>query len=147
MLRYLTFFLFLAPQVCLSDTNSKLCSKESIAEWKEKIINEVNTNSFYPKIAEMRGWKGKGSVFVLVKSDGSITTKTLIDSTGYEVLDKAMLSFFSKSKFPELECDIDRIGSTPLLLPFNFDMALSTTKPLIFEPNPLFKRDWLTPAP
>lgn len=53
----------------------------------------------YPKLAEKRGYEGVLKVEALILKSGIVKEVFIIESTGYEILDKAGVNAAFKSKF------------------------------------------------
>lgn len=56
----------------------------------------------YPRLAIKRGWQGEVQLFIRIEADGRLTSISLLQSSGYELLDKsAMKSVKSIEVLPE----------------------------------------------
>jgi protein TonB len=63
--------------------------------------NAISKHKKYPKIAQMRGWEGEATVELLLDGSGKIKSKKIIQSSGYEALDKQALEMVEKAQpFP-----------------------------------------------
>lgn len=62
---------------------------------------EISKHKQYPKIALMRGWQGEAIVEVLLDGNGKLKSKKIVQSSGYEALDKQALEMVeSAAPFP-----------------------------------------------
>ncbi len=63
--------------------------------------NAISKHKKYPKIAQMRGWEGEATVELLLDGNGKIKSKKIVQSSGYEALDKQALEMVEKAQpFP-----------------------------------------------
>ncbi|MFA7350001.1 MAG: energy transducer TonB [Methylotenera sp.] len=63
--------------------------------------NAISKHKKYPKIAQMRGWQGEATVELLLDGSGKIKSKKIVQSSGYEALDKQALEMVEKAQpFP-----------------------------------------------
>lgn len=61
----------------------------------------IGKHKQYPRIAQMRGWQGEAVVELLLDGNGKLISKKIIQSSGYESLDKQALDMVEKaSPFP-----------------------------------------------
>lgn len=59
--------------------------------------NAISKHKKYPKIAQMRGWQGETIVELELDGTGRLKSKKIIQSSGYEVLDKQALDMVDKA--------------------------------------------------
>lgn len=57
----------------------------------------ISKHKKYPKIAQMRGWQGETIVELELDGSGKLKSKKIIQSSGYEVLDKQALEMVDKA--------------------------------------------------
>jgi protein TonB len=56
----------------------------------------------YPRLAKKMGWKGKVLVSFIIKEDGGVGGLKVLTSSGYEILDKNVLSVIKETQpFPK----------------------------------------------
>jgi protein TonB len=61
----------------------------------------IGKHKQYPRIAQMRGWQGEAIVELQLDGNGKLKSKKIIQSSGYESLDKQALEMVEKaSPFP-----------------------------------------------
>ena len=71
-------------------------------DYGNTLWNSISKYKNYPKIAQMRGWQGESIVELQLSGDGKISSKKIIKSSGYDVLDKEALEMVDKATpFPE----------------------------------------------
>jgi len=107
------------------------CTVEESLKWKENIYISFSTSISYPKAAQMRGWEGSGLASLDVSPNGLASESKLVKSTGYKMLDMAVLSGLAKmiqvpKAFPELECATDLRKPISIALPFTFSLRQPT---------------------
>src|SRR5205809_7955287 len=69
----------------------------------------------YPIGATTRGWQGSGLFLCRLRSDGTVSSVTVLQSTGHDILDRAGVSAFQRWRF--------KPGSLKAVkIPVNFSM-------------------------
>jgi protein TonB len=82
------------------DTN--VLSEQYLAEHYAYIRNLIMKHLKYPQIAKKMGWKGKVVVSFLIKENGNVENSKIIAGSGYEVLDRNVLSVIREAQpFPK----------------------------------------------
>ena len=71
----------------LKDDVLRKLLKDYIRTLQVKIINAV----YYPEDAKESGWEGTTKLSLLIASDGSLKQATILESSGYDILDEAAL--------------------------------------------------------
>lgn len=61
------------------------------------LSREFAKHKQYPRIAQMRGWQGIAKVELHLDSDGRITSSSVSESSGHEILDKQALEMVRKA--------------------------------------------------
>ena len=69
-----------------------MLTEQYLAEHYAYIRNLIMKHLKYPQIAKKMGWKGKVVVSFLIKESGRVENSKIIATSGYEVLDKNVLS-------------------------------------------------------
>ena len=72
--------------------DANILSEQYLAEHYAYIRNLIMKHLKYPQIAKKMGWKGKVVVSFLIKENGSVENSKIIAGSGYDVLDKNVLS-------------------------------------------------------
>jgi protein TonB len=57
----------------------------------------ISKHKQYPRIAQMRGWQGEAIVELLLDGNGKLKSKKIIQSSGFESLDKQALEMIEKA--------------------------------------------------
>lgn len=70
---------------------------DALASYGNALWGEISKHKQYPKIAQMRGWQGEAIVELQLDGQGKLKSKKIIQSSGYEVLDKQALSMAEKA--------------------------------------------------
>nr|CBX30875.1 hypothetical protein N47_E43870 [uncultured Desulfobacterium sp.] len=79
-----------------------MLSEKYLAENYAYIRDLIMKNLKYPQMAKKFGWKGKVVVSFLIKENGSVENSKIIAGSGYEVLDKNVLSVIKEAQpFPK----------------------------------------------
>ncbi|CAG1770798.1 Filamentous hemagglutinin [uncultured bacterium] len=65
----------------------------------------------YPSVAKQRGWEGTVRVKIQIAKDGSVTSVSLISSSGYDVLDEAAMDSIRDREFNEIDENIIRTAT------------------------------------
>jgi protein TonB len=90
-----------APQPVITDNDAGGAVAAAQAEYvsaqfvniRTKIIRGLN----YPAIARTRGWSGKVTVAFTVCADGSVEELSIVESSGFPILDKSALETIKKA--------------------------------------------------
>lgn len=93
---------FCAASVAAPAAPSKMLSVTSSAEMPIKTTGQIPRPA-YPVMSVEKGEEGKAVLSILVAPGGRITEVKLIESSGYERLDKAAMRAVWKSKFDTQE--------------------------------------------
>lgn len=64
---------------------------EARGKYGNTLWNAIEKHKNYPRIAQMRGWQGDVLVELLLDGSGKLKSKKVIQSSGYEALDKQAL--------------------------------------------------------
>ncbi len=59
--------------------------------------NAIGKHKQYPRIAQIRGWQGEAVVELLLDGNGKLKSKKIIQSSGFESLDKQALEMVEKA--------------------------------------------------
>jgi len=82
----------------------------------------IGKHKQYPRVAQMRGWQGEAIVELLLDGNGKLKSKKIIQSSGYESLDKQALEMVEKAApFPEPP-EALRGGSFSIRVPIPFKL-------------------------
>jgi periplasmic protein TonB len=65
----------------------------------------------YPSVARQRGWEGTVRVKIQIAKDGSVTSVSMISSSGYDVLDDAAMDKIRDMEFNEIDDNIIRTAT------------------------------------
>ncbi len=79
----------------------------------------------YPKIAQMRGWQGDVLVELQLDSNGKLKSKKIIQSSGYDVLDKQALDMVEKAAPFPMPPEALRGSSFSIKVPIPFKLESS----------------------
>jgi len=74
----------------------------------------------YPRIAQMRGWQGTSKVELHIDANGNITSSTISESSGFEVLDKQALEMVRKASPLPLPPEVLRGREFTIIVPVAF---------------------------
>lgn len=66
-------------------------------QYGNTLWNAIGKHKNYPKIAQMRGWQGDVTIELLLDGNGKLKSKKVIQSSGYEALDKQALEMAEKA--------------------------------------------------
>lgn len=76
-------------------------SQEDLDDARGKYGNtlwgSISKHKQYPRIAQMRGWEGEAVVELLLDGNGKLKSKKIIQSSGFESLDKQALEMVEKA--------------------------------------------------
>jgi protein TonB len=61
------------------------------------LSREFAKHKQYPRMAQMRGWQGTAKVELHVDANGSVTSSSISESSGFEILDKQALEMVRKA--------------------------------------------------
>jgi protein TonB len=74
---------------------------EARGRYGNTLWSAIEKHKNYPRIAQMRGWQGDVIVEILLDGNGKLKSKKVIQSSGYDSLDKQALEMADKaSPFP-----------------------------------------------
>lgn len=68
-----------------------------LGKYGSLLAREFAKHKQYPRIAQMRGWQGTVRVRLEVDANGTVTSSTVSESSGYEALDKQALEMVKKA--------------------------------------------------
>jgi len=77
----------------------------------------LNKDDIYPEKAKRKGLEGTVVLALVVETDGSIRNAVAIESSGYELLDEAAISWNKKNRFDNPARLDGKAVRTPILLP------------------------------
>jgi protein TonB len=83
---------------------------------------EIGKHKQYPKIALMRGWQGEAIVELLLDGNGKLKSKKIIQSSGYDVLDKQALEMVEKAAPFPAPPEVLRGSSFSIKVPIPFKL-------------------------
>ena len=83
---------------------------------------EIGKHKQYPRIAQMRGWQGEAIVELLLDGNGKLKSKKIIQSSGYDALDKQALDMVEKAAPFPAPPEILRGGSFSIKVPIPFKL-------------------------
>jgi protein TonB len=90
-----------APIVAPEPPKPAAVSQEDIDDARGKYGNTlwgaIGKYKQYPRIAQMRGWQGEAIVELLLDGNGKLKSKKIIQSSGFESLDKQALEMVEKA--------------------------------------------------
>jgi protein TonB len=90
-----------ANVAALEPPKPALTSQEDIDDARGKYGNalwsEIGKYKQYPRIAQMRGWQGEAIVELLLDGNGKLKSKKIIQSSGFDILDKQALDMVEKA--------------------------------------------------
>lgn len=65
--------------------------------YRNTLWGAIEKHKQYPRIAQMRGWQGEAIVELLLDGSGKLKSKKIIQSSGYDALDKQALDMVEKA--------------------------------------------------
>jgi TonB family protein len=76
-------------------------SAQSLEDYSDLISKKISKNLLYPKLAQMRGWKGTVIADLEIDSKGLVISVKIKKSSAYEILDNEALEMIKRaSPFP-----------------------------------------------
>jgi len=95
------------PIATLEQQKPIVPSQESINEanisYGKTLWGAISKHKLYPRIAQMRGWQGEAIVELQLDNNGKLKSKKIIQSSGFDSLDKQALEMVEKAApFPSL---------------------------------------------
>lgn len=121
--------LFFVSFSSFADTKTT-CTGNDLQQFSSKTRDEILSNTYYPKIAQIKGVQGKGSVLISFDAAWNIAETKISQSTGFEILDTAMMDTVKNSNFIKPNCDTGRM----VLVTAPFDYVIPITQD---EPQPI----------
>ena len=79
------------------ECGSFLDNNSPASVYRNQISKEIMNKMQYPKIAQMRGWQGEAILELQLDSNGKLKSKKIIQSSGYDALDKQALEMAEKA--------------------------------------------------
>lgn len=79
------------PAPNLTDIN------DAKGQYGNSLWGAISKQKRYPKIAQMRGWQGETTIELQLDGNGKLKSKKIIQSSGYEILDKQALEMVEKA--------------------------------------------------
>ena len=68
-----------------------------LGKYGSLLAREFAKHKQYPRIAQIRGWQGTVRIKLEVDTNGTVTSSTISESSGYEALDKQALEMVKKT--------------------------------------------------
>ena len=65
--------------------------------YADRLARAIAAKKQYPRVAQMRGWQGEALIDLKLDANGSVLETTLLQSSGFEVLDKQALEMVKKA--------------------------------------------------
>jgi len=95
---------------------------EARGQYGKTLWSAIEKHKNYPRIAQLRGWQGDVIVELILDGNGKLKSKKIIQSSGYESLDKQALEMAEQaSPFP-LPPDTLRSSSFSIKVPIPFKL-------------------------
>ena len=82
----------------------------------------IGKHKQYPRIAQMRGWQGEAIVELQLDGNGKLKSKKIIQSSGYDALDKQALDMVEKAVPFPAPPEVLRGGSFSIKVPIPFKL-------------------------
>ncbi|MCX7189683.1 MAG: energy transducer TonB [Methylotenera sp.] len=82
----------------------------------------IGKHKQYPRIAQMRGWQGEAIVELQLDGNGKLKSKKIIQSSGYDALDKQALDMVEKAMPFPAPPEVLRGGSFSIKVPIPFKL-------------------------
>ena len=86
-----------APVAPATPTFSKADVRAANGDYGSTLWSAISKHKQYPRIAQMRGWQGEAIVELQLDGNGKLKSKKIIQSSGYEALDKQALEMVDKA--------------------------------------------------
>lgn len=104
----------------ISDATSQTLSEGGpLALYESLLDKRLPKHKQYPRLAAMRGWQGTAKVKFEIDSEGNLSSISLDESSGYDVLDNAALSTAKMTELPEIPSELKGKAFT-VVLPLTF---------------------------
>ncbi len=84
----------------------------------------IGKHKQYPKIAQMRGWQGEAIVELQLDGNGKLKSKKIIQSSGYDALDKQALEMVEKAAPFPAPPEVLRGNSFSIKVPVPFKLEV-----------------------
>jgi protein TonB len=76
----------------------------------------------YPRVAQMRGWQGTSRVELQIDATGTVTAVNIVESSGFEVLDKQAIESVRKAlPLPPIPAEL-RGKEFTIVVPMKFSL-------------------------
>ena len=95
------------------------CTDEQFSTWEKTAYNMVRLNTTYPIKAQIANLEGSGRVTAEVDTNGKVLKFWVSQSTGYALLDQAMMDAVKITKFQPLNC-VKLTKNIQIIAPFQF---------------------------
>jgi protein TonB len=82
------------PQPKAADVNRE---RALVAQYEQIIAARIKQHEEYPPIAKRRHWEGTTIVQLRVSPDGKVTDISVVEKSGYEILDEAAVRMIRKA--------------------------------------------------
>ena len=82
----------------VNEVNIEQQQNKILTQVKSKLIEKLNANFNYPKLAQRKNWQGKVILSLRITSSGEIANIQLATSSGYNILDKAAVASLQQVK-------------------------------------------------
>lgn len=86
-----------APEPPKTQAPSQDEVNDANARYGSTLWGAISKHKQYPRIAQMRGWEGETVVELLLDGNGKLKSKKIIQSSGYDSLDKQALEMVEKA--------------------------------------------------
>ena len=136
MYKLLITLLFVSTN-CSAEFLTHDCTEKMIREHSARLRAEVKANVKYPVVALRRGMSGYGIAQFEYSNDNPTPTDVkIIQSTGYRVLDDAIVDGIKTSYLPMALCDLP-IEKIAVRVPVYFILHEPKVKKPTIRPKPL----------
>lgn len=95
---------------------------EARGKYGNALWGAISKEKKYPKIAQMRGWQGEAKVELLLDGSGKLKSKKIIQSSGYDILDKQALEMVEKAAPYPIPPEILRDSNFTITVPIPFKL-------------------------
>ena len=110
--------------IAMPEPPSQADMDEARGRYGNTLWSAIGKHKQYPRIAQMRGWQGEAVVELLLDGNGKLKSKKIIQSSGFESLDKQALEMVEKAApFPEPP-EALRNGSFSIRVPIPFKLEV-----------------------
>jgi protein TonB len=86
------------------------------------LSREFAKHKQYPRIAQMRGWQGIARIELRIDASGNVTSSTIAESSGFEILDKQALDMVRKASPLPLPPEALRGRDFTIVVPVSFKL-------------------------